>query len=94
MIEENAATVNEVLNNNNKQFKIKDFNENYDIPIITTEKPSFDNIEDIANLKRKIEHITQYLKPYISKIMFEGNNHNSYCLSSAPNMEYLIQANR
>jgi hypothetical protein len=66
MIEENAATVNEVLNNN-KQFKIKDFNENYDISIITTEKPSFDNLEDTANLKRKIGYITHYLNNIFQK---------------------------
>ncbi len=37
--EENVSTV-EVLNDNNKSVKIKDFNKNYDISTITTEKPS------------------------------------------------------
>jgi hypothetical protein len=40
MIGENAATVDEIMNNNNKSVKIKDFNKNYDISVITTEKPS------------------------------------------------------
>lgn len=77
MTEENAATINEVLNNNNKTNKVKDFNENADIFIITTEKSSSNNLEDVANLKRKIEHITQYLKPYISKILYEVLQINS-----------------
>jgi hypothetical protein len=39
VIEENASTVNEVLNNNNKPFKIKDFNENNSISTNTAEIP-------------------------------------------------------
>ncbi len=38
---------------------IKDNNENHD------------NLENIIHLKRKIEFITQYLKPHISKILYE-----------------------
>lgn len=37
---------------------------------MTTEKPSSDDLEDTANSK-KIEYITQYLKPHIPKILHE-----------------------
>ena len=49
----------------------KDFSENPNSPIIPTGISSYYSLEDTTNLKRKIEIITQYLKPYVSKILYE-----------------------
>ena len=54
-------------NKSNKQ----EFKENPNSPIIPTGISSSSySLEDTINLKRKIEIFTQYLKPYVSKIVF------------------------
>jgi len=51
--------------------EIKDNSENINCSYLTTETTSSNNLENIAQLKRKIELITQYLKPYVSKMLYE-----------------------
>src|SRR4051812_43782935 len=48
-----------------------DFRKVPNSPITTTGISLSHSLEDTTNLKRKIEFITQYLKPYVSKILHE-----------------------
>ncbi len=67
-----GITDNEFQHYDNKnRLNEKDFSQNHNSPILATEACHSSSLEDIANLKRKIEIITQYLKPYVSKILYE-----------------------
>jgi hypothetical protein len=72
MTEAKTTTDNEFQHYANKNWSNKnDFSENPNNSITTTEiTPSY-SLEHTTNLIRKIEFITQYLKPYISKILYE-----------------------
>jgi hypothetical protein len=63
---------NKSQNKNDRSTKIKNFSENY-INIVITPSTIFSSpdSEDIIRMKRKIESITQYLKPNISKILYK-----------------------
>ena len=72
MIEAKRTLDNEFQHSDNKnKSNKKDFSENPNSPILKTGiSPSY-SLEDTINLKRKIEFITQYLKPYVLKILYE-----------------------
>lgn len=73
MIEAKRTLDNEFQHSDSKnKSNKKDFKENLNNPILTTGIfLSSYSLEETTNLKRKIEIITQYLKPYVSNILYE-----------------------